>query len=250
MKRSDFVKAFREFVNQDDNIDRYENFDTQIELANEDKSGMLQKLYLANYFSDFCDSLSINCFDLSYKAIELKVDWSAMEDADDIEGYLFALKINVNQLYDEVIANNQILTPTKTLYRVENDKGEGLYSSFFGGDAGNQEHHTDPADDTALSVLFSHKLYYSNSKYSDDWHFAFNDMKDLKEWIHAEGFIPQLYKKNFCVYQVEVPESAVILGEGQCAFQKSKIARQDVIDMQQVLDVYRQPEKKISFKPC
>lgn len=138
------------------------------------------------------------------------------------------LKINVNEIYDHVIKEHNILGQNRTLYRVESNNDLGIYDAgglyLFSEDI--RKVKNDPYYDNKLKSIFdSMNDYESKRKYKGDWKFAFENLDDLIEWIgDKETYLNILNdSKGFRIKELTIPENMIIYGAKQAIYKKDSV---------------------------
>ena len=132
---------------------------------------------------------------------------------NDLVRYLF--KININELYDNFC--QYLDKEITTIYRIETEKGQGLYSSKFAslkvGD-----NHPCPRSDPLLNTIFNHNSFSSIDSYDTQWQFGFDNLEDLREWLGNEAD-----NIRFIIKEIQIFDNFVIRGNKQLIMKKNEI---------------------------
>lgn len=114
----------------------------------------------------------------------------------------------------------------KTVYRIENDMGTGMY--FAGANASSEMQewadnssmrHPLPEDDSAFVKSFKEKYgTFCFDKEISKYKFGFCSKEQLLSWIHKEEWLVSLHNDGFTLSIISCEDGDVIEGSTQCAF--------------------------------
>ena len=206
MKRSRFIELF----NSDNGI-------LKIELKSQTTDyHFYTAIYLQSKFSHIFDKLNIK----NLRLTKFRSKYSEVFDS--------SLNLNLNELYDFMVEEHNILGQNKTLYRLESKSGLGVYDSG-GYYLFNEEHNKkrpDPFSDNKINHIFNSVNDYDSQTYKSEWKFAFSSLDELKNWIQDEKTFNNLKNDNrgYHIKEFLVPENMVIEGDSQIIF-KDKFVR-------------------------
>lgn len=145
----------------------------------------------------------------------------------NVTSYSGYIEVNLNEIYDHIINEHNILGQNKKLYRIESQDNLGIYNAggFYLLSEKSNNKRKDPAYDDNLNHIFDSINDYSASGYKTKWNFAFENIEDLKEWISDKETYINLRDDNrhFHIKEIYVPENMIIVGNKQVIFQSEKI---------------------------
>lgn len=229
MKRNDFIKEFNLYLETLNNIEKYEHKERLlISMDLKEEVSPNNKLnYIKSVFEPFLINNKINNFDfLNNSLIESEFDWDYAEENPDNDIWRYWVKLNLNNIYDNLAKQQYYNTNIHKIYRVESKENEsGMYSS---GAAiaklildSKEETTPPPENDNLLNQIFSSDLYI-NSTYKKEWFFGFKSIEDAKKWLNNDSIIELLIVSGNCLVEYAVPESFIIFGEKQLIFKKEQ----------------------------
>lgn len=110
----------------------------------------------------------------------------------------------------------------KTLWRVENGTGEGMYSSGDCESAVNDLYgmrHPGPWNDTVLG--------YCAKDDSDSWQFGFATLAQYQAWVYKSEFREALAEAGMRLSKYQVPDDCFERSSFQCIYRTSSAVRID-----------------------
>ncbi len=147
------------------------------------------------------------------------------------------LKFNINELYDYIINENNLLGQNIKLYRIESKDNLGIYDAggLYLFDENENNLRLDPYNDKKLNHIFnSFNDYDIEKKYKSKWKFAFENKEDLNKWIGSGITYSNIINDNrgFHVKELLVPENMVIKGEQQVIYKSENVRMSFKIELQ------------------
>ncbi len=153
------------------------------------------------------------------------------EDNEDSEFCRFNCLFNLHEIYDRYLTAYAINLPNKKIYRVETEKGNGLYDGRFASLSVDVERHPSPAEDKAIGDFFRNDPCSRNIKYQKKWSFAFSSIDDAKNWVNDSELIDKLKNDGYVLKEITIPTDFVIEGYKQVIFQKPYIVKEESFDL-------------------
>jgi hypothetical protein len=147
------------------------------------------------------------------------------------------LKFNINELYDYIINENNLLGQNIKLYRIESKDNLGIYDAggLYLFDETEKNLRLDPYNDNKLNHIFnSINDYDIDKKYKSKWKFAFENKEDLNKWIGSQKTYENIINDNRCFHIKEllVPENMVIKGNNQVIYKSEHVRMTSKIELQ------------------
>jgi len=147
------------------------------------------------------------------------------------------LKFNINELYDYIINENNLLVQNIKLYRIESKDNLGIYDAggLYLFDETENNLRLDPYNDNKLNHIFnSINDYDIDKKYKSKWKFAFENKEDLNKWIGSQKTYENIINDNrgFHIKELLVPENMVIKGNNQVIYKSEHVRMTSKIELQ------------------
>lgn len=158
-------------------------------------------------------------------------DFDYDEEEPDSPFCRYNCKFNLNQVYEQFILQGTFDLEVTDIYRIENTKGEGLYSSRISGKLISVEHHPCPYEDSAFKNIFDDRVYSKNEEYKREWHFAFGKIEDAKLWLNKGEYIEKLKEEGFSLMKITIPTAFVVQGDRQAIFKPEHIIYKKALDL-------------------
>lgn len=217
MKRNDFINLFKSDLDDILKIKRDENKNVNL----------FTSLYiLSKYEDDLKKALSLNQVNL----MGLDIKYSRVT-----KNYVY---LDLNELYDQVMKDNNLLGQNVTLYRIENKDGKGIITlgcSYLFGDRSTEISKV-PYTDPSIAYIFVNRSDNHNGNYKNKWKFAFRSLEDLKDWIKDKNTFDSIKnnKEKFIINEICIPEKMVINGEKESIFESNSIRKSKLIKLDDV----------------
>jgi len=248
MKRKDFLKYFatkypKEYLSD------YQSLSLDIDLTNEDDKGTFCLLYLNSIFDDIFTAMKADSFKICKNIVKIDFDWDYAEEYSDNDIWRYSSRINLNQLYDEIILNHKIYGNTTTLYRLEDLNNKGLYDGKgWAAMEKSTGFHPGPEEDLSFAKIFDFRNYYIENEYKREWNFSFKDLEQLKSWVGDKATLEKLIDLNFVIKEISISENCVIAGTHQAIYKKHGIIHEQSLELSSVSNLFEVPSKLTTKK--
>lgn len=138
------------------------------------------------------------------------------------------LRFNINELYDHIINEHNLLGQNIKLYRIESKDNLGIYDAggLYLFDEDEKDFRLDPFNDKKLNNIFNSMNDYDiDKKYKSKWKFAFQNKEDLNKWIGGKKTYQNILNDNrsFHIKELLVPENMVIKGDNQVIYKSEHV---------------------------
>lgn len=162
------------------------------------------------------------------------------------------LKININEIYDHIIEEHNLLGQNKKLYRLESSDNLGIYDAggiyLFSEEQRRKKN--DPFYDDKLNSIFdSINDNGGIAKYKGDWKFAFDKLEDLIEWIGDNETYLNISKdsRGFNIKEITVPENMIIYGNKQAIFKDNSVRETLKLNLNTIEHQFLKKNKKLTY---
>ncbi len=217
---NDSSEKFKHFVSGNENFTTYLYFDLDDNDNDKDKDENIN-LKIGKNIRKFLEKINIKIEESDLLKLIFNVN-----NLGKFNINLNDYSLNLNKLYDYLIDNNILKKfETKIIYRLENDKGDGIYrseNSFIEKNALLEYSRRKlPTRDLNLSMIFT-KNYEDKDleEYKKNYYFGFSNLEDIKKWFLDDI---KLFKNNeIYLAKYEIPENYIINSSLQVAFIKDK----------------------------
>lgn len=166
--------------------------------------------------------------------IKKELDHYYLEDLEnDQDYYRYNITFDSNDLYDAIARTKAIKKDMSTIYRIEKENGEGLYSSIGLALLKDYDNQPSPSEDDKLNFVFHKNIYSSfpSSKNYKKWQFGFESIEKATLWIGDQNVIDKLSQNSLKLVKYSIPKAFVVHGNKQSIFQKKYVEKIELLDL-------------------
>ena len=122
----------------------------------------------------------------------------------------------------------------KIVYRIETEKGVGMYDSGCASYMQNKYKHTTPREDRRLWEALG---IYADSDFDEDieqalqeFKFGFKDIIQLRSWVYQEAWLTSLHDNGLRMMEYTCEDWDVLEGDSQIVFKNPKQSKMNFLN--------------------
>lgn len=231
MERIDFINELRKHINQsneilvnDNGLIEYKIIGNNAKKLNQMKRKPLCLLTKKYRKLLLLKEMSIEIFLNDININELLNEINLYKEVFDNKKNEYSITFNANEIFD-FIKDKEKKSKKEIVYRLECDKGKGVYTSdlmIFSWNNSQDSHSTPiPTKEKNIKYIFNENAE-KYDVYKKKWFFGFKKEEDILKWFFSKDIQSKFIKNNVKIVVYEVYKDFTLEGNKQIIFIKDK----------------------------